>query len=167
MTGTASRPAALRAAAARGAAAGLVGVAAMTLAEKLEQRVTHRPNSHVPGRALHTLLTGQRPDHRAQPLLWNHAMHWGTGAALGALRGVWAAIGLRGPRAHAAHTIVRLSFDQTMENSTGVGAPPRTWPVREQLVDVGHKAMYSLVTGLVAERIIAPQLERRRGTTSH
>lgn len=167
MTGTASRTAVLRAAAARGAAAGLVGVAAMTVAEKLEQSVTHRPNSYVPGRALRTLLTGQRPDDRAQPLLWNHAMHWGTGAALGALRGVWASIGLRGPRAHAAHTIVRLSFDQTMENSTGVGAPPRTWPVREQIVDVGHKAMYSLVTGLVAERIIASQLERRLGTTSH
>ena len=167
MIETTNRPAALRSAAVRGAAAGLVGVAAMTLAEKLEQSVTHRPNSYVPGRALHTLLTGQRPDDRAQPLLWNHAMHWGTGAVLGALRGVWAAIGLRGPRAHAAHTIVRLAFDQTAENSTGVGAPPRTWPVAEQIVDVGHKAMYSLVTGLVAERIIAPQLERRRGTTSH
>jgi hypothetical protein len=166
MTGT-TRPAVLRAAAVRGAAAGLVGVAAMTIAEKLEQSVTHRPNSYVPGRALHTLLTGQRPDDRDKPLLWNHAMRWGTGAVLGALRGVWAAVGLRGPRAHAAHTIVRLSFDQTMENSTGVGAPPRTWPAREQIVDIGHKAVYSLVTGLVSERIITPQLETRRGTTSH
>ena len=162
-----TRPAVLRAAALRGAAAGLVGVAVMTVAEKLEQSVTHRPSSYVPGRALHTVLTGQRPDDRDTPPVWNHAMHWGTGAVLGALRGVWAAVGLRGPRAHAAHTIVRLSFDQTMENSTGVGAPPRSWPVDEQIVDVGHKALYSLVTGLVAERIIAPKLERRRGTTSH
>ncbi len=134
---------------------------------KLEQAATHRPNSHVPGRALLTLLTGQQPPDRDQPLLANHAMHWGTGALLGALRGVWAAIGLRGPRAHLAHTVMRLSFDQTMENVTGVGAPPRTWPMREQVVDVGHKALFSLVTGLVAERLVAPALQSRRGTTSH
>jgi hypothetical protein len=164
---TASRPSVLRSAAARGAVAGLVGVAAMTAAEKLEQAATGRPNSYVPGRALVTLATGSRPADHAQPMLANHAMHWGTGLLLGALRGVWAAIGLRGPRAHAAHTALRLSFDQTMENATGVGAPPRTWPHREQVVDVAHKAVYSLVTGLVAERLVAPALERRRGTTSH
>jgi hypothetical protein len=162
-----NRPSVLRGAAARGVAAGLLGVAAMTVAEKCEQAVTQRPNSYVPGRALLTLLTGQQPGDREQPLAFNHAMHWGTGALLGALRGMWAAVGLRGPRAHLAHTVVRLSFDQTMENVTGVGAPPRTWPMREQVVDVGHKALFSLVTGLIVERLVAPTLQSRRGTTSH
>jgi hypothetical protein len=164
--GASSRPAVLLPAALRGAAAGVVGVAAMTVAEKLEQSVTSRPNSYVPGRALGTLL-GRRPGDREHPVVLNHAMHWGTGMLLGALRGVWAAIGLRGPQAHAAHTVVRLSFDQTMENATGVGAPPRTWPPREQAVDVAAKALYSVVTGLVAERLVAPVLETRRGTVSH
>ena len=153
-------------AAARGAAAGLVGVAAMTLAEKLEQSATHRPNSYVPGRAMATLL-GRSPSDTDQPLVLNHLMHWGTGATLGALRGVWSAIGLRGPRASLAHTVVRLSVDQTVENATGVGAPPRTWPPQEQAIDTAHKAVYSFVTGLVADRWIAPALESRRGTTSH
>lgn len=164
---SASRPTALAGAAARGVAAGLAGVAAMTAAEKLEQSLTGRPSSYVPGRTLRTLLTGRRPPERDTPLVANHAMHWGTGAALGALRGVWAVTGLRGPRAHLAHTVVRLSFDQTMENMTGVGAPPHTWPVREQVVDTAHKAVYALVTGLVAERLVLPVLESRRGTTSH
>jgi hypothetical protein len=62
---------------------------------------------------------------------------------------------------------VRLATDQTFENATGQGAPPRTWPAGEELVDVAHKAVYSLVTGLVAERLIAPVLESRRGITSH
>ena len=163
---TADRPAGLMSAAARGAVAGLAGVAAMTLAEKAEQAVTHRPNSYVPGRALGALL-GRGSSEREQPLVLNHAMHWGTGLALGALRGVWAAVGLRGPRAHVAHTVVRLAFDQTMENATGVGAPPRTWPLKEQAVDVSHKTVYSWVTGLVAERLVPPALESRRGTTSH
>jgi hypothetical protein len=61
----ASRGPVLLAAAARGAALGLAGVALMTAGEKLEQSVTGRPNSYVPGRTLLTLL-GNRPTD-AQP----------------------------------------------------------------------------------------------------
>ncbi|WP_210648684.1 hypothetical protein [Nocardioides sp. SYSU D00065] len=163
---TSDRIATLRAAATAGAAAGLVGVAAMTLAEKVEQAATHRPNSYVPARALLTLV-GRNPSEGDTPATWNHAMHWGTGAVLGALRGVWAVTGIRGPRANAAHTVVRLAFDQTVENATGVGAPPTTWPSGERRVDFAHKAVYSFVTGLVADRWVAPRLESRRGVTSH
>ena len=156
----------LLAAAGRGALLGLAGVAAMTAGEKVEQALTGRPDSYVPARALLTLL-GRRPSDSAQPPVWNHAMHWGTGATLGALRGVWSVVGLRGPRAHLAHTVVRLAFDQTVENTTGVGAPPHTWPVDEQVVDVLHKAVYSFTTGALADRWIAPVLQSRAGTNSH
>jgi hypothetical protein len=153
-------------AAMRGAAAGIAGVAAMTAGEKVEQWFTKRPNSYVPGRTL-LALVGRRPPERSKPLIANHGMHWGTGLALGALRGVWAASGLRGPRASLAHTVVRLATDQTLENATGVGAPPWTWPRKEQVVDVLHKAVYSFVTGVVADRLIAPVRESRAGTRSH
>lgn len=33
--------------------------------------------------------------------------------------------------------------------------------------DTAHKAVYSLVTGLVAERLVAPSLRSGRGRTSH
>jgi hypothetical protein len=56
--------------AALGAAAGLVGVAAMTAGEKLEQVVTGRPSSYVPARALLTLL-GRRPSDADRPAGWN------------------------------------------------------------------------------------------------
>jgi hypothetical protein len=138
----------------------------MTVGEKIEQSLTHRPDSYVPGRALLTLL-GRHPSDDEQPLLANHLLHWGTGAALGALRGIWAAVGLRGFRADVAHTVVRLSFDQTVENATGVGAPPHTWPMNEQLVDLGHKAVFSFVTGALADTWVRNDLESRRGTTSH
>jgi hypothetical protein len=163
---TSDRIATLTAAAARGAVAGLVGVAAMTATEKVEQAVTHRPNSYVPARAL-LALVHKDPSDQDAPTSWNHAMHWSTGAALGALRGVWAAVGIRGTHANATHTVVRLAFDQTVENATGVGAPPMTWPHLEQGVDVAHKAVYSFVTGLVADRWITPRLQSRRGASSH
>ena len=163
---TSERMSALVTAAAQGAVAGLVGVAAMTAAEKLEQAATHRPNSYIPARAL-LALAGKKPSDHDTSMTWNHAMHWGTGAIVGALRGVWAVIGIRGTQANAAHTIVRLAFDQTIENATGVGAPPATWPTLERRVDVAHKTVYSLVTGLVADRWISPRLQSRRGVTSH
>lgn len=150
----------------RGVAAGLVGVAAMTAGEKLEQALTKRPNSYVPARALLTLLS-RHPGDKDEPTVWNHAMHWGTGAVLGALRGVWSVTGIRGPMANMWHTVTRLSFDQTIENATGVGAPPMSWPVQEQIVDVLHKAIYSAATGMVADWWITPTLESRRGTASH
>lgn len=156
----------LKNAAVRGAAAGLVGVAAMTLAEKLEQTQTGRPDSYVPGRTALTLL-GRRPPEGAQPLVANHAMHWMTGVTLGALRGVWAELGLRGPRASLAHTVLRLSTDQTLENATGQGAPPPTWPRQEQVVDTLHKAVYSFVTGAVADALVPPRRVSTSGTTSH
>lgn len=165
MQGT-SRGRTLLRAAGQGMLCGLAGVAAMTVAEKLEQRFTHRPNSYVPARALRTLL-GRHPAQDEQPPVWNHAMHWGTGAVLGALRGVWSVTGIRGSLAHGGHTVVRLAFDQTVENATGVGAPPASWPAQESAVDVLHKAIYSVVTGLVADRWIAPALESRAGRTSH
>jgi hypothetical protein len=149
-----------------GAAAGLAGVAAMTLGEELEQKLTKRPDSFVPARALLTLL-GRHPGDNEQPAAWNHVMHWSTGALLGALRGVWSATGIRGPLANAWHTSVRLAFDQTVENATGVGAPPQSWPAHEQLVDTLHKAVYSTVTGMITDRWIAPVLTSRRGVASH
>jgi len=161
-----ARAAALATAAGRGVVAGLAGVAVMTAAEKAEQAVTGRPNSYVPARALLTML-GRSPGDGDRPVGWNHAMHWGTGALLGALRGVWSATGIRGGEATVAHTVVRLAFDQTVENATGAGAPPATWPRSERIVDVTHKALYALVTGAVADCLVAPVLQNRRGTTSH
>lgn len=161
-----SRVSTLLEAAGRGGVAGVVGVAAMTVGEKLEQSVTHRADSYVPGRTLLTLL-GRPPGDDARPAAWNHAMHWGTGACLGALRGVWAAVGLRGSQAHVAYCVVRLAFDQTMENGTGAGAPPHSWPRDERIADIAHKAVYALVTGLVADRWITPALESRSGVVSH
>ncbi len=149
----------------RGALAGLAGVAVMTAGEKLEQQVTSRPDSYVPGRTLTALTTGRRLPGSAKPPVVNHLMHWGTGAAVGALRGIWSASGLRGWRASLWHTSVRLATDQTLENATGVGAPPWTWSRQDRIVDIGHKAVYSFVTGAVADRLIpaTPARSRTRG----
>ena len=77
----------------------------------------------------------------------------GQAILLGAWRGLMAEGGLRGPRASALFTLVRLANDQTLENVTGQGAPPWTWPRDELLVDVLHKSVYAFTTGLIADAL--------------
>jgi hypothetical protein len=127
---------------------------AMTVAEKVEQRVTGRPDSHVPARVLERLAGAA--DHRGGQLrATNLTMHYGQGIALGPLRSLMAHAGLRGPAASAKFAVVRLTNDQILENLTGVGAPPQTWPRPELVVDLLHKATYAFVTGWVADLLAA------------
>jgi hypothetical protein len=84
------------------------------------------------------------------------AMHYLAGATAGAVRGVMSAANLRGPYASLMHSNLRLSFDQTLENATGVGAPPWTWPRDELVVDVAHKTVYAMVTGAVVDALVEP-----------
>ncbi|MFE2751625.1 hypothetical protein ACFXGA_06430 [Actinosynnema sp. NPDC059335] len=135
----------------QGLVAGTVGAVVMTIGEKVEQRLTGRPDSHVPGRVL-ARLTGAA-EGRSRAL--NLPMHVGQAAMLGVVRSLMANAGVRGPVASAMFAVVRLSNDQVLENATGVGAPPQTWPRSELVVDVLHKTVYAFATGLVADALAA------------
>ncbi|NPD06593.1 hypothetical protein HN031_18110 [Nocardioides sp. zg-1308] len=136
----------------QGLVAGAVGAAAMTAGEKLEQRLTGRPDSYVPARVL-ARVTGL-PEQRKDRVL-NLTMHYGQAALVGAVRSLMAQAGLRGPVSSAKFMVVRLTTDQVLENLTGVGAPPQTWPRKELAVDLLHKAVYAFATGVVADALAA------------
>ncbi|KAK3985091.1 hypothetical protein QBC44DRAFT_164677 [Cladorrhinum sp. PSN332] len=136
-----------------GMAAGFLGVAAMTISEKIEQAITSRPNSLVPGKTLGRLL-GIAPKNDQQMFGLNMAMHYGQGAVAAVIRAVASYNGMRGPFTDFMFVGVRLLIDQTLENWTGVGALPWTWPVGEQVVDVLHKTVYAFVTGWLVDRWI-------------
>lgn len=142
-------------AALKGLLAGAAGVAAMTVAEKVEQIFTGRPDSYTPSRTLQRLL-GQPP---TDSLKMNWVMHWGQGILLGAVRGLMAEAGVRGPVGSLLHMNLRLLNDQVLENATGVGALPWTWPVDEQAIDLMGKGIYAFVTGAVADALIDAPLE--------
>ena len=136
-----------------GLVAGAAGVAAMTLAEKLEQRFTGRPNSFVPAHTLERLLRQpHKPDSEREGMNWT--MHWGQGILLGALRGWMAETGVRGPMGSFLFLNLRLLNDESLENLTGVGALPWTWPVDEQVIDLCGKGVYAFVTGTICDRLI-------------
>ncbi len=138
----------------QGVVAGAAGVAVMTLGEKAEQRLTHRPGSYVPATVLARLLRVPDPRGPRRDAL-NWAMHAGQGMAVGVVRGLMANAGLRGPWASAMFTVLRLSSDQILENATGAGAPPWTWPRDELAVDLLHKTVYAFAAGAVADGLAA------------
>ena len=140
----------------KGLVAGAVGVAVMTLGEKVEQAFTHRPNSFVPAHTLERLLRlPSKPD--GQRRGFNLAMHWVRASPWGRCAARWLKVGCGGPWAPAMFTVVRLTADQTQENITGVGAPPWTWPRNELLIDLLHKGVYGFTTGVVADRLALPE----------
>ncbi|MFE1786523.1 hypothetical protein ACFW9F_29115 [Streptomyces sp. NPDC059506] len=126
----------------QGLVAGAAGAAVMTAVEKAEQRLTGRPDSYVPARVLQR-LAGLPDSPGRPPRPFNLVMHFGQGALVGVLRSVMAQTGLRGPWSSAMFTVVRLTNDQVLENGTGVGAPPWTWPRDELAADLVHKAVYA------------------------
>lgn len=142
-----------------GIAAGAAGVAAMTVTEKVEQAFTGRSDSIVPGRTLQALL-GVQAQYADGDRAFNLGMHWGQGALLGAVRGVMARAGYRGLAGSLVFSAARLTADQSLENGTGVGTPPWTWPRTELAVDVAHKLVYGLVTGAVADALVRPRRSR-------
>ena len=166
MDTTGGRRAVLARAARRGVVGGLAGAAAMAAGQALERTVTGRPASYVSGRTLLVLL-GRSPGDDERPVAATVAMQVGTSVALGALRGVWRASGLIAVRGHVAQTLTRIIVDQTLENATGAGAPPRTWQRGEAVVEALHAAVAAVATGVVVERLVDPVLESRRGTGSH
>ena len=85
----------------QGLVAGAAGGVAMTLGEKIEQAVTGRPDSHVPGR-VPARLTGLPERDGRQPLPVNWAMHFGQAALLGVLRSVMARMMMRPDRGMAS-----------------------------------------------------------------
>ena len=149
----------------RGLLAGIAGVATMTLAEKLEQAWSKRPNSYVPAHTLERLL-GLPTRADAERVWLNWIMHWGQGVALGPVRALMAEKGIRGPVASFIFLNLRLLNDQTLENATGVGAPPWTWPLDEQVTDLLHKAVYAYITGVVADAL-ATGADYERKTSSN
>ena len=150
---------------ARELAAGLAGVAVMTAEEKLEQAFTRRPNSLVPARTPERgLRLRKKPDEERLLLSW--AVHYGQGALLGTVHAVMTKKGFRGPVGSFMLLNLRLVNGQTLENVTGVGALPWTWPVDEQAVDLLHKAVYAFATGAFVDRLVpgpagVPELRKR------
>lgn len=123
----------------------------MTLTNKIEQTVTNRPNSYVPGHTTGNLLGLSRDRH---PDLLNQVHHYGMGILTGPIRAVMSYYGIIGPFASFLFTGVRIVADQLVENTAGTSSAPWTWPINEQVIDLLHKGIFALVTGYLCDRAV-------------
>lgn len=133
-----------------GPVAGLVGTAVMTLSQRVEMRASKRSPSTVPGQVGARLLGRDDPAdvERLSPIA-----HWTHGATMGAARGLLGSIGLRGPAGTAAFFAVLWSGDALLYKSLGIADWPWRWTARDLATDVGHKAIYAAITGLVYDKL--------------
>ena len=103
----------------RGALAGLVGTAAMTVAQGVEMRLSGRPPSMVPGQVASKLLF-LKPRKKDLPKV-SIRMHWAHGIAQGTLRAVVGrTTGLTGPSAGAAHFGMMWTSDAALYRMLGI-----------------------------------------------
>lgn len=136
----------------RGATAGLVGTAVMTLTQAIEGKLTGRAPSMVPGQVGVQLLGGDKDD-AARVRALNPWVHWGHGIAMGTVRGL---LGERVDGAGAAtatHFAGLWSGDVLLYQALGVAPPPWEWSPQELATDIGHKGLYALVTGATYEAL--------------
>jgi hypothetical protein len=133
-----------------GAAAGLVGTAAMTASTMIEMRLTGRPASPTPARAVSKVL-GIKPEGEKQEKRLNNLTHWAYGTGWGAFRGIVGCLGCPVPAASAAHFAAVWGTEQIVLPALKVGPPITQWGARQVVVDVVHHLVYEAATSATYE----------------
>jgi hypothetical protein len=116
----------------KGLFAGAAGTVAMTVSSTIEMKLRGRPPSTAPATAAAKVL-GVEPKGQKQEARFSNIVHWGYGTSWGAVRGLIAAAGLRGPRAAGAHFGVVWGGEQVMLPTLGVAprcgsGESKRWP---------------------------------------
>ena len=129
-----------------GLVAGLVGTAALTLAERLEMALTGREPSTVPGQ-VGVKVAGREPG--ANPELverLNPVVHWGHGIGLGAARGLLDAAGLGPLAATLVFYPVVFGGDAALYRALGIAPAPWHWSRAELATDLFGKGVLAFAT---------------------
>lgn len=129
-----------------GVVAGAVGTVALTVAERLEMRVSGRAPSTVPGQ-VGASLTGHDP--AADPALverLNPAVHWAHGIGLGAVRGGLDRAGLSPLAATLAFYPMVFGGDAALYRALGIARAPWHWTRGELATDLFGKGVLAFAT---------------------
>jgi hypothetical protein len=134
----------------KGLFAGLAGTAIMTVSSTAEANLSGRGPSSTPADAISAALRVRPDDETGQQRL-NTVAHWGYGTAWGAVRGLLAALGLRGPAAGLLHFAAVWGGEQAVLPLLGVGSPTPQYGAQATATDVLHHAVYAAATSAAYE----------------
>ena len=130
----------------RGLAAGALGTAALSAAERLEMRVTGREASSVPGQ-VGAKLAGHDPS--ADPELverLNPVVHWAHGIGLGAVRGLLDTAGLQPRVATLFFFPIVFGGDSALYRALGIASAPWQWSREDLMRDLFGKGVLAFAT---------------------
>lgn len=138
----------------RGMAAGLAGTAAMTALQRIEMAIEDREGSSAPAEAVEKVLDVQ-PESAAAEERLSQLTHWAYGTGWGAVRGLLAVAGLRGPAATAVHFAAVWGTALVMLPRLGLAPPVTEWGGKQIAKDALFHAVYAVATGQAYDRMAA------------
>ena len=136
----------------RGLMAGLAGIAAMTLSQIVEMRITGREPSSSPGDAAARVI-GIHLSGKADRLRFSNTVHWLYGSAWGIVRGVLALLGMTGWPATGLHFLLVWGTALLILPGLKVAPPVAQWGVAGIAKDAFHHAVYAIAVGLTFDWI--------------
>ena len=140
----------IAAAVGKGLFAGLAGTAVMTVSSTLEAKLSGRGASSTPADAVKSALGVETTSDIAEQRL-NTVAHWGYGTGWGAVRGLLAAAGVRGPMAGLVHFAAVWGGEQVILPSLGVASPTWEYGAKATATDVLHHVVYAAATNAAYE----------------
>lgn len=130
----------------RGILAGIVGTAAMTLSSTIEMKLRQREPSTAPAQAASEVL-GFRVWKQDQEKFAN-IVHWQYGSSIGALRGLFSAMGLHEPLASGVFFAAVWGTALAMVPRLTDAPPVKEWGPEELAIDGFHHLVYAVATSL-------------------
>ncbi|MGB9376368.1 MAG: hypothetical protein WCB04_02535 [Mycobacteriales bacterium] len=134
----------------KGLVAGAVGTAAMTVSSNVEMKLRDRSASSAPADAAAKVLGLDFADEQDKER-FGTAVHWGYGTGWGAVRGVLAALGLRGVGATGVHLGLLWGSEIVLLPALDVAPPITDWEPEEVAIDALHHVVYAVVTAMTFE----------------
>lgn len=138
----------------RGLAAGLVGTAVMTLAQKIKNKQSGEGPSLTPAKAIEK-ITGVEPENEAEERRLANAVHFAYGTSWGLARAGMSAIGLRGLPATMALFGLVMGAAAVMLPRMGLAPRVREWTPKQLASDALMHGIYAFGTS-AAFRVLAP-----------
>ena len=145
----------------KGILAGLAGVAAMTISQMIEMRVTGRSGSDAPSKAV-AKVADIKPTSEAEKEKVNNEIHWTYGTILGVTRGLISLTGLSGFPATLLHFGVVWGSSLVMLPALKISPPITEEEPKSIAVDAFHHAIYALVTGFAYDALDAGGRHERK-----
>jgi hypothetical protein len=130
-----------------GMVAGAIGTAAMTASSTAEMKLRGRGGSNTPAEALCRLLGVEALGEQEKARVTN-VVHWAYGTGLGALRGLIATAGLKGPKAAMAFFATVWGGELVMLPALDVAPPATQWDAATLATDAAHHLVYALATSV-------------------